>query len=231
MSQKLRRVLSGSDRPFQYVLSPTYVLPFGRGKAVGNHVNRFVDALIGGWEVSGIYNFYSGTPLSLPTNSAFFEGGDPSLGSTKSKSEWFDTSRFLPFPNINTTVQQLASYPAWTNVQSLPGYAWQPTAPSKAKNGVYNDFTTWISNNSTTYGSVRNPYLNNWSLGARKSFEIREAVRLQLRFDAFNAFNHPQFGNIDTTPSDRYFGWVGGSPVPSQINTPRQIQFGGKLYF
>jgi hypothetical protein len=96
---------------------------------------------------------------------------------------------------------------------------------------VYNDFNTWISNNTTTYGTVRNPYLNNWNVGLRKNFPIHESIRLQLRLDAFNALNHPQFGNVDTTPSDTYFGWIGGSPVPSQVNTPRQIQIAGKLYF
>jgi len=232
VSQKLHRVLSGSDRRFQYVLSPTYVLPFGRGKLIGNHVNRLVDSLIGGWEISGIYNFYSGTPIGLATNSAFFEGGDPEQGIKKSSTQWFNTSKFKPFPNRSTTTEQLAAYPAWTKVKSLPGYNWVPTSYSDpSRNGVYNDFNTWISDNSTTYGSVRNPYLNNWSLGARKSFEIHESMRLQLRIDAFNALNHPQFGNIDTNPSDTYFGWVNGSPVPSQVNTPRQIQLQGKLYF
>ena len=65
----------------------------------------------------------------------------------------------------------------------------------------------------------------------RKNFPIHESVRLQLRIDAFNAFNHPQFGNVDTNPTDTYFGFLGGSPIPSQVNTPRAIQLQGKLYF
>lgn len=232
VSQKLHRVLSGSDRRFQYVLSPTYTLPFGRGRLIGSHVNRLTDEVIGGWEIVGIYNFYSGTPVGLPTNSSFFEGGDPEQGIQKSAKEWFNTSKFMPFPNRSTTVQQLATYPAWTKVKSLPGYGWVPTSSSDAsKNGVYNDFNTWVSDNSETYSTVRNPYENNWSIGLRKSFEIHESMRLQLRIDAFNALNHPQAGGPDTNPSDTYFGWLNGSPVPSQVNTPRQIQLEGKLYF
>lgn len=231
-SQVLHRQLSPNDRRFQIVASPTYVLPFGRGKLIGSHVNHLVDELIGGWEVSAIYNFYSGTPLTLATNTAFFRGGDPASGITKSKKQWFDTSKFKAFPNRSTTAQQLGAYPAWTGVQGLPGYGWAPTKSSDlSKNGVYNDFKTWVSDNPTTYGTVRNPYLNNWNIGLRKNFPIHESVRLQLRLDAFNALNHPQFGNVDTNPSDTYFGWIGGSPVPSQVNTPRQIQLAGKLYF
>jgi hypothetical protein len=231
-SQALHRVVSPNDRKFQFVASPTYILPFGQGRLIGRHVDRVVDEIIGGWEVSAIYNFYSGTPLTLPTNTAFFEGGDPAAGISKSKTQWFNTSRFRAFPNRSTTVQQIASYPAWTGVQGLPGSGWSPTTSSDlSKNGVYNDFNTWISNNPTTFGTVRNPYLNNWNIGIRKNFPIHDALRLQLRIDAFNAFNHPQLGNVDTTPTDTYFGWIGGSPVPSQVNTPRQIQLEGKLYF
>jgi hypothetical protein len=231
-SQALHRQLSPNDRRFQISISPTYILPFGQGKLIGSHVNHFVDGLIGGWEISAIYKFYSGTPITLPTNTAFFDGSDPADGITKSKSKWFNTDKFRAFPNRSTTVAQLAAYPAWTGVQSLPGYAWSPTSSSdQSKNGVYNDFKTWISDSPTTFGSVRNPFTNNWDIGLRKNFPIHESVRLQLRVDAFNAFNHPQYGNVDTTPSNTYFGWVGGSPIPSQVNTPRAIQLQGKLYF
>ncbi len=232
VSQKLHRVLSGSDRKFQFVLSPTYTLPFGRGKLIGGHANHAVDALIGGWEIAGIYNFYSGTPVGFPTNSSFYEGGDLSLGSKKSATEWFDKSKFQPWPNRGTTVEQLAAYPAWTKVQSLPGYNWVPTSTKDlSRNGVYNDFSAWSSDNANTFGDVRNPYLNNWNIGLRKTVPIHDSMRLQLRIDAFNALNHPQNGGPDTNPSDTFFGYLNGSPVASQVNTPRQIQLEGKFYF
>jgi hypothetical protein len=49
-------------------------LPFGRGKALLGHTNRFVDAVIGGWQMSGIWPQSSGLPISVsnggywPTN-------------------------------------------------------------------------------------------------------------------------------------------------------------------
>jgi hypothetical protein len=67
--------------------------------------------------------------------------------------------------------------------------------------------------------------------GLRKSFPIHEQVRVELRFDAFNALNHPQFSGPGTSPSGAYFGYLSNSNLLSQSNTPRAIQLAGKVYF
>jgi hypothetical protein len=229
---KIDKTLDTADQRFNYSVAPVYELPFGRGKRFGDSVGHGLNEVIGGWEVTGIYHFLSGTPLNLATNSSFYEGGDPSLGSKKSAHQWFDTSKFEPFPSRSMTVAQLGAYPAWTKVQSMPGYNYTPTSSSDAtKNGVYQDFVTWSTSNQHTFGNIRNPYTTDFTLGVRKSFPITQTARLQLRIDAFNALNHPRFGNIDTNPGDTYFGWVNGSTTPTQVNSPRSVQLEGKLYF
>jgi hypothetical protein len=232
-SEKLHNQLGDDDRKLQLVVSPTYILPFGRGKLIGSHVGRGLDRLIGGWEVTAIYSFYSGTPLTLPTNKAFFEGGDPADGiKHKSKSQWFNTDKFKPFPLQNTKKADLDAYPTWTGVQGMPGFDYVPTAVKPATlNGVYQDFATRISDNATTYGTVRNPYTNNWHIGLRKNIPLVKTTYLQMRLDAFNALNHPQGGNVDVTPGDQYFGWIGGSNLPSQVNNPRVLQLEAKIYY
>jgi hypothetical protein len=150
------RQLSNDDKRFHYVLTPLYQLPFGRGKQFFNHVNRLTDEVIGGWSFNGIYQFQSGTPLVLPTNtlggttpsasSGFYQGGNPSLGGLKTGSKWFDTSQFAPIPTSSTCATPttlkngstsacaaatgygvLTNYPSWTGVASLPGNGWVPT--------------------------------------------------------------------------------------------------------
>ncbi len=235
VSQKLHRQLSGSDRRFQFTAAPTYVLPFGRGKLIGKHVNRVVNNFIGGWEISGTYIFWSGMPTGLPTNSTFFKGGDPSLGSKKTNQHWFDTSAFVAFPTVSTTYDQLHNksiYPDWTGVQNLPGYNWKPTSASdSSKNGVYHDFSTWSTDNTTNFGDIRNPYTNNWTLGLRKDFKLQEGIKLQLRADAFNALNHPRWAAASTSATSKYFGYLNGSNTLSQSNDPRTIQLEGHISF
>lgn len=57
--------VDGSDTPHSLVANYIYELPVGRGRKLGSHMNRGVDAVIGGWQVSGISSFKSGFPLSV----------------------------------------------------------------------------------------------------------------------------------------------------------------------
>lgn len=232
----VERRLSQFDQKFIETLAPIYDLPFGRGRQFASGVNRVANQIIGGWQLAGIYRFVSGTPVVLPTNSNFFEGGNPALTPTGNLGKFIDTSRFIPYPGSNTSnadVHNLTKYPAWTGIQGLPGFGYTPAATDSIKNGVYQDFTDRVTYNQTTFGNLRQPFYNVLDLGVRKNFKIYEDKRLELRFDAFNALNHPIFGNIGTNAASQYFGNVGGTNIGSvdQVNQPRAIQLSGRIYF
>ena len=85
-------------------------------------------------------------------------------------------------------------------MQSLPGYGYVPHAGDTIKNGVYQDFANYVQTYPTRWGIVRASRVNNVDVGLRKNFQIVERMKLQLRFDVFNAFNHPRFAAPDTDP-------------------------------
>jgi len=57
--------------------------------------------------------------------------------------------------------------------------------------------------------------------------KVNERVGVQLRLDAFNAFNHPRFGAPDANPSDAGFGKI----TPTQLNQPRGIELGVRVSY
>jgi hypothetical protein len=65
LNYALERSLSQNDVPHRFVATADWQIPFGRGRSFGNQVNRIVDGVIGGWEVSGFFTLQSGYPLQV----------------------------------------------------------------------------------------------------------------------------------------------------------------------
>jgi hypothetical protein len=59
-----------------------------------------------------------------------------------------------------------------------------------------------------------------------KNTRLREGVQFQLRFEAINALNHPQFNPPNTTPSSSAFG-----QVTETWASPRTVLFAAKILF
>src|SRR6266550_439015 len=59
---------SNSDFDIRHIINVNaiYQMPFGRGKHFGSNMNRGLDALIGGWQLSGIYRWNTGLPNGQP---------------------------------------------------------------------------------------------------------------------------------------------------------------------
>ncbi len=96
-------VISGSDRPSDFVVSGMYELPFGKGKKLIKTANPFVNRVVGGWQVSWTGTYTSGQALA-------FSGAErvsTSSDNPHTVLRWFDTSQFVVQPSF--TVQHLSS--------------------------------------------------------------------------------------------------------------------------
>jgi hypothetical protein len=61
----LERALSTQDVDYVMSVSALYELPFGRGKKFGSDVSKWMDYVIGGWQLNAIYALQGGTPFSI----------------------------------------------------------------------------------------------------------------------------------------------------------------------
>jgi hypothetical protein len=77
------------------------------------------------------------------------------------------------------------------------------------------------------------------NLAVRREFPINERLKLQFRAEAFNVFNHPNFGNVYPFFGAPNFGQATGTLANSlgtlnqlyQLGGPRSMQFALRLLF
>jgi hypothetical protein len=218
--------LGGEDRPFRLSIAPIWDFPIGRGKKVWGTMPKAMDQVLGGWELAGQFHIQSGVPVAF--SDSFFDGKNFSLPrDQQALDRWFDTTHFLRFPDRNCDAQCLAAYPAWTGIQNMPGYTYKPAANDTIKNGVYQDFATFVRRYPTRWSIVRASRTNELNLGLYKNFKIRERLKIQYRFETFNTFNHPRFGAPNADPASSSFGIVS----PTEQNNARLVQMALKVNF
>ena len=116
-------------------------------------------------------------------------------------------------------------------VFSCGSYIVSPQAPERWFN---NDITCYSARPQYTlrdtedrFGNIRNPDASQLNITLARTFRVREKYSLQLRGEAFNVTNTPQFGAPDTSYTSPRFGML---PL-EQRNFPRLIQIAAKVLF
>ena len=105
---------------------------------------------------------------------------------------------------------------------------YQPGRLCLPANGSYGNF-----HRNSIYG----PGVDNWNMSLFKNFNFTENTRIQLRFEAYNVFNHTQWGTSTTIclrlRRERPFSGAnaGCSGQITSARDPRLLQLGGKFYF
>lgn len=84
-------VISDQDFPQRFTLSGIWEMPFGRGRAFGRGLNRWLDALAGGWQLQAWYEGQSGDALGFGNNSFYGNVHDIVLPiSEREPTRWFN---------------------------------------------------------------------------------------------------------------------------------------------
>ncbi len=190
----------------------SYLLPFGHGRVFLSGANGLVDKVVGGWQVSGITVFQNGQPFSVTyTAPGSFTDASGNVW-TNLASGRANRVMGVPFYPTAKTRQQWfnpAAFAAPTNAAGIPG-------------GAYGN---------SGYDMLRGPRYQSWDVNLEKNIEWKERYRVQLRADAFNVFNHPNFGipaaNISNTSTVGTITSVSSTPTYQQ----RTVEFAAKFNF
>jgi hypothetical protein len=191
----------------RHVLNFSYIWDIPLFKSPG-----LANKLLGGWQYSGIMSVSSGTPFSQ-----FFNvdnaGVANAVAGAGARPDLVGDPHARPFP--------------------------PPDAGLGAQ--VFYNANAFAAPRGLTFGDVgrnilRNPRRTNFDMALFKHFRITENVGFEFRAEAFNVFNHAEWGNIyggggsAGGDGNNVFGNPGFLQVTS-THLPRILQLGAKLIF
>ncbi|MDQ3045620.1 MAG: hypothetical protein M3R06_10810, partial [Chloroflexota bacterium] len=168
---------------------------------------RVLDFVLGGWTISYIGNYASGTPLRFTGSGIPGWNGRanrPDLNNPGGSSllAGFDRSNF-DFATI-----------------SQPNPDLRYVVP-----GVFSDHRPFTLGTAGFTSNIREPWSLNEDFGFRKAFTIREGMKVEIRAELLNAFNRHRFNGIETSVLNPRFGQIIG------VSGNRTGQIGMRLDF
>jgi hypothetical protein len=210
------------DRPHRVTLASVVELPFGQGRAIGREWSGLTNAVLGGWQLSGKFEWQTGQPLTW--GNVYY---DPGCGDPSSlTSRWgSDSGRKLGIdvPFFDTSCFYTRNGEAFRNAAGQPVTFGAPEISLGAAN---------VRRFPTTLEHLRFQNHHLLDLGLTKSFQIGNRVRLQVRVEALNATNYTLFnaGNVILAPTNASFGRITNIDS-STVMKPRDYQLGVRLTF
>jgi hypothetical protein len=197
---------SAFDRPHRFVVHYLYEVPWFTGPA-GNALGT----IFGGWQLSGITEAQSGQPFTIRT-------GVDTVGSF--------AGAFPGRPNYNPS-GVFVKDPVTNDLRTFTipidgsGIVTAPVGP----NGIL--INSMPGGGNLGRNTFRGPAFHNWNLSLMKRVALREDLRLQIRADFANLWNHNNFQNPVAVMSSTTFG----QNTANLVTDTRQILLGAKVLF
>jgi Carboxypeptidase regulatory-like domain len=214
------RASSNFDERHLFTVSSVYDLPLFRGRGLANR-------LLGGWQVSGIGSWQTGIPFSAYNGGGFGDNGG--LGNT-----------VAPGAGAGQSYADVISNPH-ANIPSRTGdqFAFGPFIANP--NAFAAPVGLTLGNSGRNF--LRNPGRWNIDMALFKHFSVTERVAFEFRAEAFNIFNHIEWGPLGgdqggaaascNNGCSSSTGSFGGANFlqPGTVYSPRILQLGGKFIF
>jgi len=190
------------DQPFNNTTSFVWELPVGRGRWLGGSMNSVLDAVIGGWTLSGVNTMTSGQPI---------------------------TFRYGPSPVTNNLPSFLGGVALRPNVICDPinrGERTNPTRDYFVRSCLTTPSVTSPFGNVGRNTARSNNYFN-LDLAVQKQFRIpiTELTRIELRAEFFNVFNRTNFQAANSDINSAAFGTINSTFPARQIQVALKFSF------
>lgn len=209
------------DTTHVFNFNGVYELPFGKNRHFLNQ-NGFINAIIGGWNLSGSLSLTSGAPISIVDPRGTFNTNALSGRQTPMTNLTNEQVRALGgVYEANDRIYFINPSIICPNNQATAGFGQTP-----CENQVF------FNNNPGEVGNLRRtsitgPKYFNVNVALLKNINFNERIRIQLRAEAFNLLNNVNFISY-TQAANINSATFGQLTVAAD---PRRLQFGARFEF
>lgn len=210
----LEHSISANDTPQRLAVAVVVDLPVGRKQWIGGDMNRFLNAAVGGWSIATMITEQSGQPMAIGMSSAQLANGTQRPN--------------VVCPQLRTGLSMNAVAMNWqANAQAISN-GQPPVAAFLNTNCFANPGDQNPGNAPRYFSGLRVDGIHNVDLNLYKSFVPREGMKVDVRAETFNFFNHPRFGQPNSGLGDPAFGTISSDAGGA---TARSFQFGVRFEF
>ncbi len=182
---RLDRALSDFNNTHVLLANLLYELPFGKGKRIASSAPRWANEIIGGWSMTGIFNYQSGEPYSITSGSLTANGAHVSFAQVRGP--------------VDKGHLQLVNGIAGPVLYNAGQFITNPADPNFNCVNVTGTQTFFCipppGQNGNGRNIVQGPNFWNLDSGLLKDFAITERFKLQFRAEFFNVLNHANWEN------------------------------------
>ncbi len=236
---QVERARAAFDVTNAFKVNFVYNLPFGQGQRFGSN-NGILNRVVGGWAVSSLLTWQSGSPFSFYTGTPGSSGLGTVNRSGRSGNETailgmsesqIKGDMHISFPTSGPFAGEVLMIdPSFIDPNSGLGFTnFGTTCQPIVANGFCNPQPGQLGNLSRN--EFNGPMFFDEDLSILKTIPIRERVSLRLRGDAFNVFNHPTFVFGDQNINSAGFGQVNSTVAGSSGTGARVLQVGATVIF
>jgi len=205
-----KELRSVSDFDLTHQINANWIaeLPFGKGKWIGGEAHRALEALIGGWQLSGLARWTSGFPIGVGNGA-----------------QWPTNWQLSGFATQTAPVKTMGAYkdPTTGNVNIFGNAA--------AANAALGAFAPDLPGQVGNRNSLRGDGFAGLDAGLSKRWHMpwKESHSLQFRWEVFNALNLTRFDvqslSLSLTNSSNFGNYTG------LLTNPRSMQFAMRYEF
>ena len=195
--------VSANDATNRFALAAVLQLPVGRGYLIGSNMNRALDAVVGGWQLTTLTTFQTGQPIAVFMSNNRIQDGNQR-------------------PNVTCPAHQ--SLTTGMSIHQSAEYG----MPYVNANCFADPGDQQAGNAPRYFSNLRSDGIHTTDISVERIYKFGDRGQIEIHGDCLNCTNTERFSLPDVGVGDSTFGIISSTATGA---LPRNMQLGARYQF